>query len=144
MKETIKIDEECKKLVTAMNKCAGIRTYYSCCGHGNDSFIVRFKAESLNAVYPILAASDGGMGGPSWACFVEKDDGASPKSCISFTLLSQKGVVGPTAYREAAIIAANIAKVLNNEELCAKYGLRWADKGAQLVFDFMHAEAAIM
>lgn len=144
MRSSVKLDFECKKLVVAMNKCAGIRTYYSCWGHGKEPFTVKFKADNLNAVYPILAASDGSMGGPSWACFVEKDDDASPKSCISFTLLSQKGVVGLPAYRESTIIASNIAKVLNDEALCAKYGLRWADKGSQLSFDFMTAEDAII
>jgi hypothetical protein len=54
-------------------------------------------------------------------------------------LTSPSDVLGEKAYKEADTIALGIINLLNDEQLCNKYGYHWADKGSQLQFDFMSA-----
>lgn len=47
MNYTGKMDEECVDLCNAINKCAGITTIESCCGHSKQPYRVWFRAEAL-------------------------------------------------------------------------------------------------
>ena len=45
-----KMDPECIALCEAMNKLPGIRTTESCCGHGERSYHIWFKADGLESL----------------------------------------------------------------------------------------------
>jgi len=128
------IDKECRELVRAMNLCRGVSTFYSCCGHGEKVFVIKFKVGTLSDLLPVVLASGGHLGNPVWACFVEND--THKEKDIVFTLTSPSDVKGADAYDQASQIAKNIYSLLSNDEIRTRLGLDWADRGKQLELDF--------
>lgn len=55
------MDWECVNLCDAMNSLPGIITDESCCGHGRNPFIIYFRAETTDALVPILKELDSGQ-----------------------------------------------------------------------------------
>lgn len=88
MKYDDRMDPECVALCDVLNTLPGIRTFESCCGHGEDPFRVFFWADGMvSLLLPIVRAiSSSGWkleccwcNGPDMVCFVlvgPKDPGA--------------------------------------------------------------------
>lgn len=53
MKYDGRMDPECVKLCDTLNALPGIRTFESCCGHGNYEFHVWFFATEVQSLLPI-------------------------------------------------------------------------------------------
>lgn len=53
MKYDKQMDKECVRLCDAINKIPGLKTCWSCCGHGKEKFQVWFEVESVKNL-PIL------------------------------------------------------------------------------------------
>jgi hypothetical protein len=52
------MDAECIPLCDALNLLPGIRTFESCCGHGNNEFLICFEADTIESLRPLLVAID--------------------------------------------------------------------------------------
>lgn len=84
MLEGIDLDVECRAMCEAMNKCPGITTVASCCGHGAEPFRIWFVAANLEVlpmlIYYLDVCHSGCRG---WTCRVTTDCAASPvKFCV--------------------------------------------------------------
>lgn len=55
---TGRMDRECVALCNALNALKGITTFESCCGHGDQPFLVWFFATEVQLSAPILRALD--------------------------------------------------------------------------------------
>lgn len=54
------MDQECIPICDALNALAEIKTFESCCGHGQRHFSVFFQAETVEALKSIVAACESG------------------------------------------------------------------------------------
>lgn len=125
-----KLDVEVMKLCGAINKCAGLRTYSSCAGHGAKPFEVWFKADSVTAMFPLLRAIDPRYGGPDgfdtgvaigpWKVEAYCTDLVGSDS-VTFCLSSRS--LGDVAYAEADKIASNLLGILADDKLLAHFRL---------------------
>ena len=48
------MDSECVPLCDALNSLSGIKTFESCCGHGQHPFMIFFNADSIDSLRPLL------------------------------------------------------------------------------------------
>jgi hypothetical protein len=48
-----RMDPECVQLCDALNALPGIRTFESCCGHGQHEFCVWFFADQVQSLLPL-------------------------------------------------------------------------------------------
>ena len=124
----IPLDVEVVALCKAINKCAGLRTYSSCAGHGAKPLTVWFKADSVTAMFPLLRAIDPRYGGPDgfdtgiaigpWSVEAYCTDLVGSDS-VTFCLSSQS--LGDVAYAEADKIASNLSGILSDDKLLAHF-----------------------
>lgn len=97
------MDPECVALCDAMNLIPGIRTYESCCGHGQSPFWIWFDVKSLDHLPNLLYWFDPcHCGFHGWRVIVGTDCAKSP---VHFYV---EGPVG--AFKEANEIARLITK----------------------------------
>ena len=104
MKKPPDLDPECLSLFQAMNGLAGIATFESCCGHGQEPFRMWFKPDNFECLPDLLYwfnPCHSGLG--RWICRVYTDCAKSP---VVFVMESES--VGAEAYEEADKIAALI------------------------------------
>lgn len=52
------MDQECVVLYHAMNRLPGIRTTESCCGHGEEAFMMLFTADRVESLAVLTSAID--------------------------------------------------------------------------------------
>ncbi len=73
------MDPECVPLCEAMNKLPGIKTFESCCGHGEHPFRIWFTTKSLDVlprcIYWFSPCHSGAYG---WSVTASTDCGMSP------------------------------------------------------------------
>jgi hypothetical protein len=101
-----RLDKECVKLIEAMNTMPGIRTFESCCGHGDYPFRIWFFAESLEVLPELLYWFDGcHCGVYGWEIIASTDCSMAP---ARFRVESTE--MGCIAYEEADEIADMIMK----------------------------------
>lgn len=92
------MDKECENLCAEMNKYPGIKTFESCCGHGETPYHVWFEAESLDNLPELIYYFHGcHCGYYDWKVNVTTDCTKSP---VTFLI---EGPIG--AYHEAEYIA---------------------------------------
>lgn len=53
-----RMDPECVKVCDALNALPGIRTFESCCGHGEHPFRVWFFSAEVQQLAPVMEALD--------------------------------------------------------------------------------------
>lgn len=105
MKYDDQMDEHCVALCDAMNSFPGVRTLSSCQGHGKQQFTIDFRVDSLENLPAILYWFDACHSGKRyWNVGVHTDCGMDP---AVFTVY---GPVGEQAYKDAAFLAALLAK----------------------------------
>ena len=125
----IKLDPEVVELCRAINLFAGVRTYSSCCGHGNRPLEVWFRAASVESLFPLLRAIDIRYGGPDgraagievcpWQ--VETVCTDLPDRKVTFVMRSR--VRGGAAYDEAAVVAANLRSIADDDKLRLQFSI---------------------
>lgn len=108
------MDGPCIRLCKALNGLPGIMTVSSCSGHGQDSFSVFFRADSIKSLYPVTRLLDVRYGCPSmnWRCEVVDTD-LFETDPVVFVVTSGL-LVGKSAYRQANIIAKNIEEFMDS------------------------------
>jgi len=93
MKYDENMDAECIPLCDALNLLPGIKTFESCCGHGEKPFAIHFIAETLEALHPICV----GIHERPWVVEIAWASGSDNLYC------TLRGTVG--AYVEANSLA---------------------------------------
>lgn len=91
------IDPECFPLVRVINRLKGLRTVESCSGHGTTPFRIYFKAETIEALLPVLSV----IAYTTWTCTAQTE---GTYSQVTFCLSSNHTVLeGTLAYMETAL-----------------------------------------
>jgi hypothetical protein len=99
-----RMDKECLILCDALNAIPGIKTFESCCGHGETMYHIWFTAKNVKALCsPTMGCSQNYCGHFGW--HIEVDHVESPNKAI-FLL---EGPIGEEAYAAAGDIAKTIA-----------------------------------
>lgn len=105
------IDKECIDLCAAINDIPGLRTVESCCGHGERTYKIWFKAETLEWLPSLLYFCDSCHVGFNWKCLATTDCGMSP---VTFLLESESK--GQKAYEESKIISKHVMEHLQESK----------------------------
>lgn len=101
------MDKECIKLCHALNMLPGIKTFESCCGHGNSEYSIYFLAKSLKDLPQLVFWFDiCHCGFYDWKIIAKTDCAMSP---VSFVI---KGPIGNEAYEQSE----QIAKLIEEDE----------------------------
>jgi len=106
-----KMDKECVDLCDAINMIPGLRTFESCCGHGNQPFRIWFAVEDIDNLPKLLYFCDSCHVGFNWDCIVTTDCGMSP---VHFRIESRSK--GEEAYEEAKTISFEVRQFLAENE----------------------------
>ena len=120
-----KLDPECVSLCAAINSLAGLHTVESCCGHGKVPYRIWLRADSLEALPPLLywlAYCHSGLSG--WHAKVITD------CAMSLPTFEIEGPIG--AYTEAD----EIARLIIEEERDSS--IKWTGKNWPEVFAFIY------
>ena len=97
------MDQECIKICDAINRIPGLKTFESCCGHGESEFRIYFFVRSLKHLPVLLYYLDPCHVGFRWNCQVYTDCSMCP---ARFRIGSYS--IGKKAYEEADKIADRI------------------------------------
>ncbi len=116
------VDVEGIPLCDAINAMPGLKTTYSCCGHGRQGFLVFVKPESPEKLGALLYGARKAIGWremPPWKMEVVTRSGQD----VGFMLHSQS--VGDVAYEESRVIADVLLKSLADVGSDPEFDLKW-------------------
>lgn len=104
---TCGVDQEIKELCHALNCIPGIKTFESCCGHGNDPIRIWFRTENIESLKEIAQFTDKRYAKDSdddFTCVVEFSD----RTMLPVFCLQSKGV-GENSYKNGRALAKSIS-----------------------------------
>ena len=102
------IDKECLPLVNALNTIDGIETVTSCCGHGNNYFVISFYCYNVSALIKIYDSISNKKNIVISIGSEENSDYIVYENKLLFTL--QINAIGPEAYKIADEYANELLK----------------------------------
>lgn len=104
------VDIPCISLCDAINSMEGLKTSWSCCGHGDREFMVFIQPEHPDKLAPLLYLLTRMQGWKQSRRWTIQLVARTPDSKVAFLLSSESR--GQEAFYEADAIARNIPKLL--------------------------------